>query len=107
VATVFKNYLTPNVGTSVSVVVTGGAAQTTVYSMTVANTTGATISVTVRLNSGATTCTMCKNAPVPAGGSLVVIGEPQKVALETGDTIDVLSSAVSSADVIVSTVELS
>lgn len=106
-ATVFKNYLTPNVGTSTSVAVTGTSAQTTVYSMTVANTTGSTISVTVRLNSGATTCIMCKNAPVPAGGSLVVIGEPQKVALESGDTIDVASSALSSADVIVSTVEIS
>jgi hypothetical protein len=107
VATVFKNYLTPNVGTATSVVITGGAAQTTVYSMTIANTTGSTISVTIRLNSGVTTCIMCKNAPIPAGGSLVAIGEPQKVALESGDTIDVESSALSSADVIVSTVEIS
>jgi hypothetical protein len=107
-ATAFKNFLTSNVGTSPTTVVTGGAAQTTVYSLTVANTLtpAATISVSVSMVSGATTAFLCKNAPVPAGGTIIVVGEPQKVALENGDIIQVSTSNAASADVIVSVVEL-
>lgn len=108
-ATTFKNYLTSNVGTSPATVVTGGAAQTTIYSLTVANVKApaGTITVSVTLVSGATTCYMCKDAPVPAGGTIIVVGEPQKVALENADYIQVISSDAASADVIVSVVELS
>jgi hypothetical protein len=56
--------------------------------------------------SGATTAFLCKNAPVPAGGTIIVVGEPQKVALENGDIIQVSTSNAASADVIVSVVEL-
>jgi hypothetical protein len=108
-ATAFKNFLTSNVGTSVTTVVTGGSAQTTVYSLTVANTLtpAAPITVSVSMVSGGTTAFMCKDAPIPAGGTIVVVGEPQKVALENGDIIRVASSNAASADVIVSVVELS
>jgi len=109
-ATLFKNFLTSNVGSTPTTVVTGGSAvQTTVYSLTVANTKtpAGTITVSVSMVSGATTAFMCKDAPVPAGGTIIVVGEPQKVALETGDIIQVASSSAASADVIVSVVELS
>ncbi len=107
-ATSFKNFLTSNVGTSATTVVTGGSAQTTVYSLTVANvrTPPLPITVSVSMVSGATTAFMCKDAPVPVGGTIVVVGEPQKVALENGDTIRVVASSAASADVIVSVVEL-
>lgn len=107
-ATQFKNYLSAGVGTTPVTVVTGGAAQTTVYSLTVANTKSpaGTITVSVSMVSGATTAFMCKDAPVPSGGTIIVVGEPQKVALEQGDIINVVSSDVTSADVIVSVVEL-
>jgi hypothetical protein len=59
------------------------------------------------MGSGATTAYMVKDAPIPVGSSIIIVGAPQKVALENADTIRVTSSAASSADVIVSTVELS
>jgi hypothetical protein len=108
-ATLFKNFLTSNVGTTPTTVVTGGAAQTTVYSLTVANTKtpAGTITASISMVSGATTAFLCKNAPIPAGGTIIVVGEPQKVALESGDIIQVVTSDAASADVIVSVVELS
>lgn len=108
-ATAFKNYLTANVGTSPVTVLTGGAPQTTIYSLTVANvkSPAAPITVSVTLVSGATTCYMCKDAPVPSGGTIIVVGEPQKVALENADYIQVVASTSAAADVIISVVELS
>lgn len=108
-ATTFKNYLSASIGTSATTVVTGGSSQTTVYSLTVANVASpaAAITVSVTMVSGATTAYMVKDAPVPAGSSIIIVGAPQKVALENTDIIRVVSSAAASADVIVSTVELS
>ena len=107
-ATTFKNYLTSNIGVSPTTVVTGGSNQTTVYSLTVANvkSPAATITVSVAMVSGATTALMVKDAPVPAGSSIIIVGAPQKVALENTDTIVVTASTSTAADVIVSTVEL-
>lgn len=106
---IFKNFLTSNVGTAPTTVVTGGATQATIYSLTVANvkTPPAPITVSVIMVSGATSCFMCKDAPVPEGGTIIVVGEPQKVALENADFIQVVASTAAAADVIVSVVELS
>jgi hypothetical protein len=106
-ATTFKNYLTSNIGITATTVVTGGSNQTSVYSLTVANTALAAITVSVTMTSGATTAFIVKNAPVPVGSSIIIIGAPQKVALENTDIIQVVSNTATSADVIVSTVELS
>jgi len=40
-----------------------------------------------------------KDAPVPVGGSLVVIGGDQKVVMEPGDVLKVTSDTASSANV--------
>jgi hypothetical protein len=47
-----------------------------------------------------------KNAVIPVGGALVPIGGEQKVVLEAGDAIKVISNNASSADVIVSVLEI-
>ena len=47
-----------------------------------------------------------KDAPLPTGGTLVVVGEPQKLAMQTGDTVSVVASVATAADVVISTVEL-
>ena len=47
-----------------------------------------------------------KNAPVPAGGSLVVVGGDQKVVLMEGDTVKVRADTEYSADVIMSVLEI-
>ncbi len=108
-ATAFKNYLTSNIGITPSVVFTAGAgAQSTIYSFTIANvkSPAATITVSTYITSGATISYLVKDAPIPAGSTLVVVGEPQKLAMETGDTISVVASVTAAADVVISIVEL-
>lgn len=108
-ATAFKNYLTSNVGVAPTVVYTAGAVQTTIYSLTVANvlSPSAPITVSVFITSGATTAYLVKDVPIPEASTLVVVGEPQKLAMENGDTISVVASSAVAADVVISTVELS
>jgi hypothetical protein len=43
---------------------------------------------------------------VPVGGSLVIVGGEQKVVLEVADALKVLTSAASSADCVVSYLEI-
>jgi len=108
--TAFKNYLTSNIGVTPVVVFTAGAGvQTTIYSFTIANikSPAAAITVSAYITSGATTSYLVKDAPLPTGGTLVVVGEPQKLAMETGDTVSVVASVATAADVVISTVELS
>ena len=50
---------------------------------------------------------MIKRATIAPGGALVPIGGDQKVVLEAGDYMRVQTSANSSADVIVSVLEIS
>ena len=108
-ATTFKNFLTSNVGTAPTVVYTAGVVQTTIFSFTVANikSPAATITVSAFITSGVTVAYLVKDAPIPAGGTLVIVGEPQKLAMESGDTVTVVASTATAADVVISTVELS
>lgn len=104
----FKNYVSKNVGTSAATVFTGpSATQSTVIGMTVANTTTSNITVDVYMTSGGTDYFIVKGATVPVGGALVTIGGDQKVVVEPTDAIKVVSSAASSADVILSVLEIS
>jgi hypothetical protein len=107
-ATTFKNYLTANVGTVATTVVTGGANQTSVYSLSLANVVSpaANITASVTMTSGAATVYLCKDIPIPNGSAALVVGAPQKVSLENGDIIQVIASVAGAVDVLVSTVEL-
>jgi len=51
-------------------------------------------------------CYIVKGAVVPVGGALVPVGGDQKVVLETGDALKVVSSDATSADVIASVLEI-
>lgn len=77
---------------------------TTVIGMTVANTSGNTTTMSVIVNSGTTPYYIVKNANVPIGGSLVIIGGDQKVVLEDGDIVQVVSNQT--VDAILSTMEI-
>ena len=107
-ANTFKNRTLRAVGTSPVDVgaVVGANVQTTLIGMTVANRTSAVIAVTVTLGDGTNTTNLVKDAPIPTGGSLVVLGGDQKVVLMTGDKITVTSNTASSADVIMSFLEI-
>lgn len=81
--------------------------QVTVIGLNIANTTSSPINVTVALaNNGVVNATIVKNAPIPPGGALVVVGGDQKLVMMYQDSIQVTSSATASADAIMSILEV-
>jgi uncharacterized Zn ribbon protein len=81
--------------------------ETTVIGMTVANLTAGQITVDVKLeNNDGDNVFMVKDAPVPVGSALVVVGGDQKVVMEASDVIKVQSDTANSADTILSILEI-
>ena len=107
-ANTFKNRTLRAVGTSPVDVgaVVASSTQTTLIGMTLANITSAVISVTATMNDGSNTTHIVKDAPIPTGGSLIILGGDQKVVLMTGDKIIITSNTASSVDVIMSFLEI-
>lgn len=97
----FKSYQQTGITTEQTVYTGPVDTQSTIIGMTVANTSTNAVTVDVKLNSAY----LVKGAPVPLGGSLVVIGGNQKVVVEPTDTI--LVSASNTVDVITSALEIS
>ena len=107
-ANTFKNRTLRAVGTSPVDVgaVVASSTETTLIGMTMANITSGVISVTATLHDGSNTTHIVKDAPVPTGGSLILLGGDQKVVLMTGDKIIITSNTASSVDVIMSFLEI-
>ena len=107
-ANTFKNRTLRAVGTSATDVgaVVAASTHTTLIGMTMANITSGVINVTATLNDGTNTTHIVKDAPIPTGGSLILLGGDQKVVLMTGDKIIVTSNTASSVDVIMSFLEI-
>ena len=108
-ANAFKNKTQRQIGTSLTVVesyTVPGSTETTVIGLTIANTTASAIDVDATLNDGTNDFYIVKEAPVPVGSSLVVIGGDQKVVMMPGDSIKVKSSAATSADAVMSILEI-
>ena len=107
-ANAFKNRTLRAVGTSPVDVgaVVAGSTETTLIGMTLANITSGVISVTSTLHDGTNTTHIVKDAPIPTGGSLILLGGDQKVVLMTGDKVIVTSNTASSVDVIMSFLEI-
>ena len=104
----FKNYGQAAVGTSPTTIYTAGAGvQSTVIGMTVSNILDVSITANVIVNIGSSNYYMVKKASIDPGNSLVPIGGDQKLVLEAGDYIAVSTSNASSADVILSLLEIS
>lgn len=102
-AEALDSQLTASIGTvetDVCVPSTTGAVRT-IIGLSVSNTTAAPIKVTVRKKRGATTVSLVTNAPVPVGGSLIVIGAEQKSVVKqaTTDKVTVQSDTAASCDV--------
>jgi len=105
----FKNKVYANLGTAQQdIYVTPASTTSTVIGLSLANTTVSTITVSVKLidTSTATTVYLIKDAPLPAGSSLVVVGGDQKVVLEAADKIAAVSSLTTSVDVVMSVLEI-
>ena len=84
--------------------------QRTIIGMTIANTTSAVIAVDVRImqdkTGSAVSTLLVEGAPIPTGGSLIVVGGDQKVVLDEKDLIQVKSNPATSADVIMSMLDI-
>ena len=109
-ANVFKNSVTGSIGTTnTKVYEAPTSTTTTVIGVSVANiiNQNASVNVSVTDSSEAKTSYLVKNALITEGGSLVVVGGEQKVVLETGDYISVISTEANSIDVVVSVLEIS
>lgn len=107
-ANTFKNFFSKDVGTSAATVYTGpSATATTIIGMTIANTSIANINIDVYITSGGVNYYIIKGAVVPVGGALVPIGGDQKVVIEPTDAVKVVSTALASADVTMSVLEIS
>lgn len=99
-ANIFKSHQSTSVTTETTVLTGAVATQTTIIGMSIANTGVTEATVSVKLN----TAYLVKDAPVPVGGSLVVIGGDQKVVAEATDTIKVTSDIA--VDVCTSVLEI-
>ena len=96
------SYVAKNVGTSASTLTTVPSATTiAITSLVVANTTTSPITCDVYFTRSAVDYYLVKTATVAVGGSLEVIGG-NRVVLIASDALKVVSSAASSADVLVS-----
>jgi len=103
----FKRKFSSSVGTTATAV--GGYAvpmdtQTTVIGLACANRTASQITVDAYLEENIVY--LIKDAPVPSGGSLIIIGGDQKVVMELSDEIKVVSDTASSLDVVMSILEI-
>lgn len=109
----FKSKTDASIGTSAATIYTCPAStETTIIGLTVANRHTSQIEIDVELDGSTRTSDaqdrvfIIKDAPVPVGSSLVVVGGDQKVVLEPGDTLKVTSNTALSADAIVSVLEI-
>lgn len=62
---------------------------------------------TNRTSGGEDKVFLIKNAPIPVGSTIVVVGGDQKLVMEPGDVITVTSDTTSSADIVISRLEVS
>lgn len=109
-ANAFKSVTAQNVGvTQVSVYECPAATSTTMIGMTIANTAASQILVDVQMKDASNSDTqiyLVKDAPIPVGSSLVVLGGDQKVVFEVSDSMNITSDTTASADVVLSFLEI-
>ena len=105
----FKNAIAQNASTSGTVIYTTPATKTSIMlELDVANTTQNVVEGSVEVLDSSVSSTalryLVKNAPVPSGGSLMVIAG-QKIVLEAGDKVRVTASAANVLDVVAAILE--
>ena len=96
----FKSNQSTSITTETTIYTCPSATETTVIGLSVATTATSPATVSVKLN----TAYLVKDAPVPVGGALVVVGGDQKVVLEPTDTISVVSDQT--VDAVISILEI-
>jgi hypothetical protein len=108
-ANTFKRKLSRAIGTSLTAVgsyTVPSSTSTTVIGLVVSNITASQVLITATVNDGSNDTNLIKDAPVPSGGAIVIVGGDQKVVLETLDSVKVKSDTASSVDVVMSILEI-
>jgi hypothetical protein len=108
-ANTFYRKTSSNVGTTATTIngyTVGGATTSVVLGLSLTNVTGAQISVSAFIANATALTYLVKNAPVSAGGALVVVGGDQKVIIQTNDNVKVVSDTASSLDAVMSIMEI-
>jgi hypothetical protein len=101
--TQFVNYIQKNVGTTAVTLVTCPANnQLAVNQLSCANVTSFPVTCSVTVTRSGVAIFVLRNATVPPGGSLICVGESQKIVLMAGDVLQVQSSTATSIDCVVS-----
>ena len=108
-ANTFTRKLSRGIGTtaiSVGTYTVPSSTTAVVIGLSVTNISGSAITANVYINASAANTSLVTSGPISSGASLVVSGGDQKIVLITGDTVYVQSSAASSADVVMSILEI-
>ena len=104
-ANLFQTKTTQNIGTTLSAIgsftiPTGQTA--TVIGLTLANKANTGVLVSVAYGSNTANTFIIKNAPIPAGSSLIPIGGDQKIVLNEGSTLNVAANTANQVDAVMS-----
>jgi len=108
--TVFKNVLSPSIGTTPTTILTSNAsATTTVIGLSVTNTTSELSLVSIQLHDtiANTTAYYISNVLVPSYQSFRVVTNGEKLILGPSTTVTITASVANSLDVVMSWVEIS
>ena len=109
-ATVFKNVLTTELGTTPTTVLsTNPTATTTVIGMSLTNTTAGTIQISVQItdNVVASTAYFVRNIIVPSNNSVRLINGGERLVLGPDTELILTSNTEASVDAVISYVEIS
>jgi hypothetical protein len=109
-ANTFINRISGSIGTTETTIYTTPAVTTTtVIGVAVSNRLQSNILVDVKLteSGGSNIAYLCTGSLIPPGSNIILVGGEQKVVLETGDSLSLRSNVASSADIIVSALEIS
>lgn len=108
-ANAFKTFTLRDIdATSVDLYTCPASTETTIIGLNVANILSSSITVTVELydGGGATPTRIVKDAIVPVGSSLVVVGGDQKIVMNATDILKIKGSATNCCDAVVSVLEI-
>lgn len=102
-ANTFTSYMTKDITTTATTITTVASGSiVTMIGATFCNTSASAITVSMYITRGGVDYYLINNASVPVGRTFVPIGGDQKTVMIAGDALKAISSAVTSADVIVS-----
>ena len=113
-ANAFKTFTAQNIDTSsnkATLYTCPSSTETTIIGFNIANILAVSITVTVELHDGGVSGTtnlrhIVKDAIVPVGSSLVVVGGDQKIVMNAGDVLRVHASQDNSCDAVLSVLEI-